>query len=119
MGTTCTPSNVCPTAVTMTAWVVSDLQAARIMIEDAMCLLLDVDDIDRLLASKQAHGEERGLQQRRTLLLQGLVQSLLLPHDPQLPKAAARGEDHGTAMKKLRIVILGFGTARQRMVAIE
>jgi DNA topoisomerase 2-associated protein PAT1 len=58
--------------------------AARIMIEDAMCLLLDVDDIDRLLASPQKPQDTRSLQQRRTLLLHGLVQSLRLPDNPQV-----------------------------------
>ncbi len=31
------------------------LLAARIMIEDCMCLLLDVDDIDRMLTAGEAH----------------------------------------------------------------
>jgi DNA topoisomerase 2-associated protein PAT1 len=64
--------------------------AARIMIEDAMCLLLDVDDIDRLLASPQTPQDTRSLQQRRTLLLHGLVQSLRLPDNPQVREVAGR-----------------------------
>lgn len=47
------------------------LLAARIMIEDAMCLLLDVQDIDRLLHSQQALEHPAALHQRRTLLLEG------------------------------------------------
>lgn len=31
------------------------LLAARIMIEDCMCLLLDVDDVDRMLTAGEAH----------------------------------------------------------------
>jgi len=63
------------------------LLAARIMIEDAMCLLLDVDDIDRLLASTQ-HSQDQStaqaLHHRRTTLLGGLAHSLHLPDSPDL-----------------------------------
>jgi hypothetical protein len=45
--------------------------AARIMIEDAMCLLLDVDDIDRLLNVKHPVDNPTVLKQRRQLLLEG------------------------------------------------
>mmetsp|Transcript_35186 Transcript_35186/g.66322 ORF Transcript_35186/g.66322 Transcript_35186/m.66322 type:complete len:905 (-) Transcript_35186:458-3172(-) len=64
------------------------LLAARIMIEDAMCLLLDVQDIDRLLHSQQALEHPAALHQRRTLLLEGLAQSLRLPDSPELPTTA-------------------------------
>ena len=47
------------------------LLAARIMIEDAMCLLLDVEDIDRLLYSQSNLESPQALHQRRTLLLEG------------------------------------------------
>lgn len=59
------------------------LLAARIAIEDGLCLLLDVDDIDRLLHSGQ-HQESSGsggtaqLRRRRQVLLEGLGASLQL-----------------------------------------
>ena len=89
------------------------LLAARIMIEDAMYLLLDVDDIDRLLLKNEFaaddamnRGEESGendadkenegekvsvkqktkdaLTQRKKFLLEGLVTTLRLPESPVL-----------------------------------
>ncbi|KAK3274314.1 hypothetical protein CYMTET_17498 [Cymbomonas tetramitiformis] len=57
--------------------------AVRVMIEDAMCLLLDVEDIDRLLASKQPLDDPQALSQRRQLLLEGLAASLQLPDAPE------------------------------------
>jgi len=40
--------------------------AARIVIEDCMCLLLDVDDIDRVWAASGGHrDDEHLLRQRR------------------------------------------------------
>ncbi|KAL4569981.1 hypothetical protein LXL04_025630 [Taraxacum kok-saghyz] len=50
--------------------------AARITIEDCLCLLLDVDDIDRLLQFPQDNGTQ--LRQRRQILLEGLATSLQL-----------------------------------------
>eukprot|EP00850_Spirogloea_muscicola_P018943 SM000179S03415 [mRNA] locus=s179:199945:203415:- [translate_table: standard] len=59
--------------------------AARIAIEDGMSLLLEVDDIDRLLSHSQAQGQyleaNTQLRRRRQLLLEGLATSLQL-HDP-------------------------------------
>ncbi|PKA51279.1 hypothetical protein AXF42_Ash010719 [Apostasia shenzhenica] len=52
--------------------------AARITIEDGLCLLLDVDDIDRLLQFGQAHESGSALRRRRQFLLQGLAASLQL-----------------------------------------
>ena len=43
------------------------LLAARIMIEDCMCLLLDVDDIDRMFIMANGYREdEMQLRQRRS-----------------------------------------------------
>lgn len=50
--------------------------AARITIEDCLCLLLDVDDIDRLLQFSQDNGAQ--MRQRRQILLEGLANSLQL-----------------------------------------
>ncbi|KAL7610087.1 hypothetical protein Lser_V15G10943 [Lactuca serriola] len=50
--------------------------AARITIEDCLCLLLDVDDIDRLLQFSQDNGAQ--MRQRRQILLEGLATSLQL-----------------------------------------
>ncbi len=53
--------------------------AARIMIEDCMCLLLDVDDIDRLHGAYQGMRDNEGpLRQRRALLMEGFAASLHL-----------------------------------------
>lgn len=66
------------------------LLAARIMIEDCMCLLLDVDDIDRVFSSPARTGmapaslrdDDQNLWHRRTLLMQGFAASLRLPDEP-------------------------------------
>ncbi|CAM6027229.1 unnamed protein product [Sphagnum balticum] len=52
--------------------------AARIAIEDGLCLLLDVDDIDRLLGSQQHPDGGAQLRRRRQMLLEGLAASLQL-----------------------------------------
>ncbi|KVI05252.1 hypothetical protein Ccrd_016412 [Cynara cardunculus var. scolymus] len=52
--------------------------AARIMIEDGLCLLLDVDDIDRLLKSTLPQDGGSQMRQRRQILLEGLAASLQL-----------------------------------------
>nr|XP_043606729.1 protein PAT1 homolog 1-like [Erigeron canadensis] len=52
--------------------------AARIMIEDGLYLLLDVDDIDRLLQSSQPQDGGIQIRQRRQVLLEGLATSLQL-----------------------------------------
>lgn len=52
--------------------------AARVTIEDGMCLLLDVDDIDRTLQFNHLQDGGAQLRQRRQVLLEGLASSLEL-----------------------------------------
>ncbi|RXH90203.1 hypothetical protein DVH24_032560 [Malus domestica] len=52
--------------------------AARIAVEDGLCLLLDVDDIDRLLQHGQPQDGGVQLRRRRQILLEGLAASLQL-----------------------------------------
>ncbi|KAL2495761.1 Topoisomerase II-associated protein PAT1 [Forsythia ovata] len=52
--------------------------AARVTIEDGICLLLDVDDIDRFLQFNQLQDGGAQLRQRRHVLLEGLASSLQL-----------------------------------------
>lgn len=52
--------------------------AARITIEDGLCLLLDVDDIDRLLQFSQPQDGGANLRRKRHILLEGLATSLQL-----------------------------------------
>ncbi|XP_071725747.1 protein PAT1 homolog [Rutidosis leptorrhynchoides] len=52
--------------------------AARVTIEDGICLLLDVDDIDRFLQFNQLPDGGARLRQRRQVLLEGLASSLQL-----------------------------------------
>ncbi|KAL4310062.1 hypothetical protein GQ457_01G002910 [Hibiscus cannabinus] len=52
--------------------------AARVTIEDGLCLLLDVDDIDRFLQFNQLQDGGAQLRQRRQDLLEGLAASLQL-----------------------------------------
>ncbi|XP_044465530.1 protein PAT1 homolog 1-like [Mangifera indica] len=82
--------------------------AARITIEDGFCLLLDVDDIDRLLQFSQPQDGGAQLRQKRQMLLEGLAASLQL-FDP-LGKS---GQTVGLAMKDdivfLRLVSLAKG----------
>lgn len=63
--------------------------AARITIEDGLCLLLDVDDIDRLLQFSQPHDGGPQLRRRRQVLLEGLAASLQLV-DPFGPGKGGR-----------------------------
>ncbi|XP_015626708.1 protein PAT1 homolog [Oryza sativa Japonica Group] len=58
--------------------------AARITIEDGLCLLLDVDDIDRLLQFSQQQDGGLQLRNRRQALLEQLAESLQLV-DPLTP----------------------------------
>lgn len=57
------------------------LLAARIMIEDCMCLLLDVDDVDRMLtAGERGEIERMGdalLQRRQELMVWDVLHRLL------------------------------------------
>ncbi|KAM5586644.1 protein PAT1 [Rosa sericea] len=52
--------------------------AARVTIEDGLCLLLDVDDIDRFLQFNQLQDGGTQLRHRRQGLLEGLAASLQL-----------------------------------------
>ncbi|KAG8478008.1 hypothetical protein CXB51_027811 [Gossypium anomalum] len=52
--------------------------AARITIEDGLSLLLDVDDIDRLIQSSQPQDGGIQLRRRRQILLEGMAASLQL-----------------------------------------
>ncbi|KAD3067173.1 hypothetical protein R6Q59_018733 [Mikania micrantha] len=52
--------------------------AARVTIEDGICLLLDVDDIDRFLQFNQLQDGGVQLRQRQQVLLEGLATSLQL-----------------------------------------
>ncbi|XP_061357892.1 protein PAT1 homolog [Gastrolobium bilobum] len=54
------------------------LFAARVTIEDGLCLLLDVDDIDRFLQCNQLQDGGTQLRRRRKVLLEGLATSLQL-----------------------------------------
>lgn len=54
------------------------LLAARITIEDCLCLLLDIDDIDRTLQFSQPQDGGTQLRRRRQALLEGLAASLQL-----------------------------------------
>ncbi|XP_020276528.1 protein PAT1 homolog 1-like [Asparagus officinalis] len=70
--------------------------AARIAVEDGLCLLLDIDDIDRLLQSSQLQDGGSQLRRRRQVLLEGLAASLQLV-DPLGPGQA--GHSVGLAPK--------------------
>ncbi|XP_061341781.1 protein PAT1 homolog isoform X2 [Gastrolobium bilobum] len=52
--------------------------AARVTIEDGLCLLLDVEDIDRYLQVNQLQDGGSQLRRRRQVLLEGLATSLQL-----------------------------------------
>ncbi|XP_073141515.1 protein PAT1 homolog 2-like [Henckelia pumila] len=52
--------------------------AARVTIEDGLCLLLDVDDIDRILQFTQPQDGGNQLRRKRHTLLEGLAASLQL-----------------------------------------
>ncbi|CAM0882878.1 unnamed protein product [Alopecurus aequalis] len=84
--------------------------AARVTVEDALGLLLEVDDIDRLLQSNQAQDNSFQLRRRRQVLLEGLAASLQLV-DPLGPSKSAHSS--GLAPKDdivfLRIVSLPKG----------
>ncbi|EEF48821.1 conserved hypothetical protein [Ricinus communis] len=52
--------------------------AARVAIEDGLCLLLDVDDIDRFLEFNQFQDGGAQLRRRRQVLMEGLATSMQL-----------------------------------------
>ncbi|XP_065865301.1 protein PAT1 homolog isoform X2 [Euphorbia lathyris] len=82
--------------------------AARVAIEDGLCLLLDVDDIDRFVEFNQLQDGGAQLRRRRHVLLEGLAASLQLV-DP----LGKTGHTVGLAPKDdlvfLRIVSLSKG----------
>ncbi|KAK9274744.1 hypothetical protein L1049_021995 [Liquidambar formosana] len=82
--------------------------AARVAIEDGLCLLLDVDDIDRFLQFNQLQDAGTQLRRRRQGLLEGLAASLQLV-DP----LGKNGQTVGMAPKDdlvfLRLVSLPKG----------
>uniref|UniRef100_A0A1D1YKY2 Protein PAT1 1 n=1 Tax=Anthurium amnicola TaxID=1678845 RepID=A0A1D1YKY2_9ARAE len=84
--------------------------AARIAIEDGLCLLLDVDDIDRLLQFSQPQDGGSQLRRRRHVLLEGLAASLQLV-DPLGPAKAghAVGLGPNDDLVFLRLVSLPKG----------
>ncbi|CAL8464049.1 g3584 [Coccomyxa elongata] len=66
------------------------LLAARIVVEDCLNLLLDVDDIDRMWAASGAQRDNRAaLCQRRSLLLKAVTRNLRIPDAPKLPAEGA------------------------------
>lgn len=99
------------------------LLAARIMIEDCMGLLMDVDDIDRLLAARHAQQQLQPpgpaqeaaaarLRERRVLLLAGITNSFCLPMTPE-GGATTAGAPAGDGVF-LRITALSKG---RRLIA--
>ncbi|KAL2524790.1 Topoisomerase II-associated protein PAT1 [Abeliophyllum distichum] len=82
--------------------------AARVTIEDGLCLLLDVDDIDRTLQFSQSQDGGSQLRRKRHILLEGLAASLQLV-DP----LGKNGNTVGLAPKDdivfLRLVSLSKG----------
>jgi len=94
--------------------------AARLVAEEAACLLLDVDDIDRLWASallggggnsrngnstNTARRDEGLLRQRRSLLMEALCRALRLPETPQAPRASDGVFLRIAALRKGRAVV--------------
>ena len=93
--------------------------ALRLMLEDGLCLLADVDDCDRLL-TKANSGASSGfdvatLIRRKTLLLEGLTATLRLPSGPEPPKTTAAEGGAGCGDAVLRAV--GSLSKGRRMLA--
>ncbi|KAL8031217.1 hypothetical protein ABFX02_13G010200 [Erythranthe guttata] len=82
--------------------------AARITVEDGLCLLLDVDDIDRLLQFTQPQDGGSQLRRKRHLLLEGLAASLQLV-DPLGKSGNSAGLSPKDDIVFLRIVSLSKG----------
>lgn len=82
--------------------------AARITIEDGLCLLLDVDDIDRLIQGGQPQDGGVQLRRRRQILLEGLAASLQLV-DPLGKGSHAVGPSPKDDLVFLRLVALPKG----------
>ncbi|KAF4399817.1 protein PAT1 homolog 2 [Cannabis sativa] len=82
--------------------------AARITIEDGLCLLLDIDDIDRLLQSGQSQDGGVQLRRRRQILLEGMAASIQLV-DPLGKNSHAVGLAPKDDLVFLRLVSLPKG----------
>lgn len=82
--------------------------AARITIEDGLCLLLDIDDIDRLLQHGQSQDGGIQLRRRRQMLLEGLAASIQLV-DPLGKNSHAVGLAPKDDLVFLRLVSLPKG----------
>ncbi|KAK6157911.1 hypothetical protein DH2020_012159 [Rehmannia glutinosa] len=82
--------------------------AARVTIEDGLCLLLEVDDIDRLLQFTQPQDGGSQLRRKRHVLLEGLAASLQLV-DPLGKTGNSVGLSPKDDIVFLRIVSLSKG----------
>ncbi|KAI3457656.1 hypothetical protein Pfo_014319 [Paulownia fortunei] len=82
--------------------------AARVTIEDGLCLLLEVDDIDRLLQFTQPQDGGSQLRRKRHVLLEGLAASLQLV-DPLGKSGNSVGLSPKDDIVFLRIVSLSKG----------
>ncbi|KAL5581629.1 hypothetical protein UlMin_014071 [Ulmus minor] len=82
--------------------------AARITIEDGLCVLLDIDDIDRLLQFNQAQDGGVQLRRRRQIMLEGLAASVQLV-DPLGKSSHAVGLAPKDDLVFLRLVSLPKG----------
>lgn len=82
--------------------------AARIAIEDGLCLLLDVDDIDRVLQFSPPQDGGIQLRRKRQMLLEGLAASLQLV-DPLGKSGHAVGLAPNDDLVFLRLVSLPKG----------
>ncbi|KAG8070544.1 hypothetical protein GUJ93_ZPchr0006g45392 [Zizania palustris] len=106
--------------------------AARITIEDGLCLLLDVDDIDRLLQFSQQQDGGLQLRNRRQTLLEQLAESLQLVdpltpsnHAPLLPnddlvflRIVSLPKGRKLLSRYLQLVISGSELARIACMAV-
>ncbi|XP_065852716.1 protein PAT1 homolog 1-like isoform X1 [Euphorbia lathyris] len=82
--------------------------AARITVEDCLCLLLDVDDIDRFLQLNQPQDGGAQLRRKRQMMLDGLAASLQLV-DPLSQSGNTVGMSSKDDLVFLRIVSLPKG----------
>ena len=82
--------------------------AARIMTEDCMALILDIQDVDRIFIASGGEGieNEDALRLRRTLLAEGLASSLRLSETPNISS--------GSDGVFLRLLELNKGKCSQR-----
>ncbi|XP_042037150.1 protein PAT1 homolog 1-like [Salvia splendens] len=82
--------------------------AARVTIEDGFCVLLEVDDIDRLSQATQTQDGGHQLRRKRHILLEGLAASLQLV-DPLGKSGNSFGLSPKDDIVFLRIVSVGKG----------